>query len=104
MTLQHLVDTLRDSIPETYEDMAKQGVPRCVVVRPVGRMPLVGDNRIQLDAQRVQLDILTPTREDILPADVFYVLWLLEIPYTVEEESYDPEYNRFRTILSLVVI
>lgn len=104
MTLQQFDSALKAAIPETYETAAPKNATRYVCWHRYGRDSLYGDDRNQLDAPRVQIDIITNQDQDTLVDDVCAVLWLLDLPYTVESEGYDDEYCAFRTILQLVVI
>lgn len=103
MTLHDLDAALKKAIPETYETAAPKGKQRYVCWHRYGRSSMFGDDRNQLDAPKVQIDIITNIPDDTLADDVCAALWLLDLPYSVESEGYDDEYNAFRTILQLVV-
>lgn len=103
MTLQDLDNALKTACPETYEIAAPKGKQRYVTWHRYGRSFLYGDNRNQLDVPKVQIDIITNSHNDTLVDDVCAVLWLLDLPYSVESEGYDDEYSAYRTILQVVV-
>lgn len=104
MTLQQFEASLKQACPEVYETAAPQNATRYVVWHRYGRSSLFGDNRNQLDAPKVQLDIITTDPNDFLVDDITAALWLMDLPYSVESEGYDDEYNAYRTILQLVVV
>ena len=49
------------------------------------------------------MDIVTNQAKDSLADDVTAALWLMGLPYSIQSEGYDPEYNAYRTILQLAV-
>lgn len=104
MTLQQFESGLKQACPEVYETAAPKNATRYVVWHRYGRSSLFGDNRNQLDAPKVQLDIFTTDPKDFLADDITAALWLMDLPYSVESEGYDDEYNAYRTILQLVVV
>lgn len=106
MTLREFEAGLKTALPDVgvYELAAPQGKQRFVVWHQYGRSSLHGDDRNQLDAPKVQIDIVTNIPGDFLVDDVAGALWLMGLPYSVESEGYDDEYAAFRTILQLVVI
>lgn len=104
MTLQQFESGLKQACPEVYETAAPKNTTRYVVWHRYGRSSLFGDNRNQLDAPKVQLDIITANPNDFLADDITAALWLMDLPYSVESEGYDDEYNAYRTILQLVVV
>lgn len=103
MTLQQFDAALKAAFADTYELAAPQGLKRYVVWNRYGAKPLVGDNRNQLDIPKVQIDIVTNVKDDFLVDDICAALWQAELPYTVQDEGYDPDYNAYRTILQLEV-
>lgn len=104
MTLQDFETTLRTACDETYELAAPQSARRYVVWHRYGANSQYGDNRNVLDLPKVQIDIVTNIENDTLVDDVCAALWLAELPYSVQSEGYDQEYNAYRTILQLVVV
>lgn len=104
MTLQTFEAELKKAFPDVYETAAPKGKQRFVVWHRYGRSSLFGDNRNQVDAPKVQLDIITNIPDDALVEDVCAALWLMDLPYSVESEGYDDEYAAYRTILQLVVV
>lgn len=104
MTLQIFEANLKEACPDTFEVAAPKGKPRFVVWHQYGRHSLIGDDKNQADAAKVQIDIVTNVSSDPLVDDVCAALWLMDIPYDVVSEGYDDEYAAFRTILQLVVI
>lgn len=104
MTLQTFEANLKAAFADTYEVPAPKGKQRFVAWHRYGRKPVLGDNRNQLDAPRVQIDIVTNIPNDPLVDDICAALWMMDLPYSVESEGYDDEYTAFRTILQLVVV
>lgn len=104
MTLHEFDTALKAAFADTYETAAPKGKTRYVVWHRYGRSSLIGDDRNQLDAPRVQIDIVTNVQDDTLVDEICAALWLLDLPYTVESDGYDDEYTAYRTILQLVVV
>lgn len=104
MTLQQFEAGLKQACPEVYEDAAPLNTTRYVVWHRYGRSSVFGDDRNQLDAPKVQLDIITNIPQDTLVDDICAALWLMNLSYSVESEGYDDEYAAWRTILQLVVV
>ena len=103
MTLQEFDAALKEACPETYELAAPQSATRYVVWHRYGTQSSYADDRNVLNCAKVQIDIVTQNKDDFLVDDVCAALWLADLPYSVQSEGYDPEYNAFRTILQLVV-
>ena len=103
MTLQEFDAALKSACPETYEIAAPKGKTRYVVWHKYGTQPAFGDDHNVLGLPKVQIDIVTQQAGDLLVEDICAALWLACLPYSVESEGYDPDYNAFRTILQLVV-
>lgn len=104
MTVQHLDAALKAVCSDTYETAVPRNLTRYVCWHQYRRASLYGNDRNQLDAPRVQIDIIMDQDQDTLVDDVCAALWMLDLPYTVEAEGYDDEYCAYRTILQLVVI
>lgn len=104
MTLQQFEANLKAAFADTYETAAPKGKQRFVVWHRYGRSSVFGDDRNQLDAPKVQIDIVTNVHDDTLVDDICAALWLMDLTYTVESEGYDDDYAAYRTILQLVVI
>ena len=104
MTLQQFETGLEEAFTDVYETAAPKGKQRFVVWHRYGRSSLFGDNRNQVDAPKVQIDIVTNNPNDFLVDDVCAALWAMDLPYSVESEGYDDEYAAYRTILQLVVV
>lgn len=104
MTLKEFDAKLKKTFPDTYETAAPKGKQRFVVWHRYGRSSFFGDDRNQVDVPKVQIDIVTNIHDDTLVDDICAALWLMDLPYSVESEGYDDEYNAFRTILQLVVV
>lgn len=62
-----------------------------------------GDDRTQTAISKVQLDILTAKFPDPIIDAVTDLLYELELPYSDQGSSYDPDYGCFRTILQTEV-
>lgn len=105
MTLQQFEAGLKESCTApVYQLAAPKGEHRYVAWHSYGYFSATGDDRNQVNAPKVQIDIHTQSMSDTLVEDVFAALWLMDLPFTVESEGYDDEYNDIRTILQLVVI
>ena len=104
MTLKKFEDGLKEAFPDVYETAAPKNKQRFVVWHRYGRSSSYGDNRNQLDAPKVQIDIVTNVPDDPMVEDIMAALWAMDLPYTVESDGYDDDYAAFRTILQLVVI
>lgn len=105
MTLQQFEAGLKAAAPGlVYELAAPKGIHRYVCWHRYGAGSVVGDNRNQIDAPRVQIDIHTQSVSDTLVDDVCAALWMMDLPYFIVSEGYDDEYADLRTILQLVVI
>lgn len=104
MTLQQFDANLKAAFSDVYKTAAPKGKQRFVVWRRYGRSSVFGDNRNQIDAPKVQIDIITNLPNDTLTDDICAALWMMDIPYSVESEGYDDEYCAYRTILQMVVV
>ena len=104
MTLQQFDANLKAAFPDVYETAAPKGKQRFVVWHRYGRSSIPGDDRNQIDAPKVQIDIVTNIQDDMLVDDICAALWMMDIPYSVESEGYDDEYCAYRTILQMVVV
>lgn len=105
MTLQQFEAGLKAAAPGlVYELAAPERIHRYVCWHRYGAGSVVGDNRNQIDAPRVQIDIHTQSVSDTLVEDVCAALWMMDLPYFIVSEGYDDEYADLRTILQLVVI
>ena len=80
------------------------GAKRFVVLSPYGTVGVIADNAVQLEVQRVQMDICWQTDGDTLLADVKAALTAGDTPYSVEDVSYDPDYAAMRAIVQLEVL
>lgn len=104
MTLQQFEDGLKGAFPDVYESAAPKGKQRYVVWHRYGRSSSYGDDRNQIDAPKVQLDIVTNVRDDFMVDDILAALWMMDLPYSIVSEGYDDEYTAYRTIVQLVVV
>ena len=104
MTLQQFEDGLKRAFPDVYESAAPKGKQRYVVWHRYGRSSSYGDDRNQIDAPKVQLDIVTNVRDDFMVDDILAALWMMDLPYSIVSEGYDDEYTAYRTIVQLVVV
>ena len=104
MTLQQFEAGLKAACPEVYETAAPQNTTRYVTWHTYGRSSIFGDDRNQVDAPKVQLDIITNIPYDTLVDDICAALWRMDLSYSVGSEGYDDEYAAWRTILQLVVV
>ena len=104
MTLLEFDAKLKETFADTYEMPAPKGKQRYVTWHRYGRGSVHGDDRNQVDAPKVQIDIVTNIPDDTLVDDICAALWLMDLSYSVESEAYDDEYTAYRTILQLVVI
>ena len=104
MTLQQFDAGLKTAFSDVYETAAPKGKQRYVVWHRYGRNSTYGDDRNQVDAPKVQIDIVTNVHDDSLVDDICASLWTMDLPYNVISDGYDDEYAAYRTILQLVVI
>lgn len=105
MTLHEFEQGLKEAAPGlVYELAAPSNVNRFAVWHCYGASSVIGDNRNQVDARKVQIDIITKSSLDPLVDDICAALWLMDLPYSVQSEGYDDDYKALRTILQLVVI
>lgn len=104
MTLQAFEAALKEAVPETYPLQAPAGKTRYVSWHSYSASSLRGDDRNQLDAPKVQLDIVYQSAQDTIVDDVLAALWLMDLPYEIISEGYDPDYAAMRVVLQLVVI
>ena len=105
MTLQQFETQLKEACPGLVFHLAgPKNCHRCVVWHSYGRSSTYGDDRNQVDAPRVQIDIHTQSTSDTLVEDVCAALRMMDLPYSIESEGYDDDYADLRTILQLVVI
>lgn len=103
MTLTEFSDALKAAIPASYQSAAPAGVRPCVVWSAYGSRTLDGDDRTQTAISKVQLDILAAKFPDPIIDAVTDLLYELELPYSDQGSSYDPDYGCFRTILQTEV-
>ena len=104
MTLKEFDDNLKNAFSDVYSPAAPKGKQRYVVWHRYGRSSVYGNNRNQVDAPKVQIDIVSNIINDPLVDDIAAALWLMDLTYTVISEGYDDEYAVYRTILQLVVV
>ena len=104
MTLTDFDANLKAAFPDVYETAAPKSKLRYVVWHRYGRSHVFGDDRNQVDAPKVQIDIITNIHDDTLVDDICAALWMMDLTYSVQSEGYDDEYNAYRTILQLVVV
>ena len=103
MTLKEFETKLKEAFEDVYETAAPKGKLRYVVWHRYGRSHVFGNDRNQVDAPKVQIDIVTNIPDDTMVDDIFAALWMMDLTYSVQSEGYDDEYNAYRTILQLVV-
>lgn len=103
MTLTEFSDALKAAVPASYQSAAPAGVRPCVVWTAYGSRTLDGDDRTQTAIPKVQLDILAAKFPDPIIDAVTDLLYELELPYSDQGSSYDPDYGCFRTILQTEV-
>ena len=104
MTLQQFDANLKEAFQDTYELAAPPGKQRYVVWHRYGRSSTYGDDRNQVDAPKVQIDIVTRSPNDFMVDDILAALWMMDLPYVIFSEGYDDDYCAFRTIVQLVVV
>ena len=104
MTLQQFDANLKAAFPDVYETAAPKEKHRYVTWQRYGRSPVFGDDRNQLDAPKVQIDIVTNIPDDTMPDDILAALWMMDIPYSVQSEGYEDELAAYRMILQMVVV
>ena len=105
MTLQQFENGLKEACPDlVYELAGPKGCHRYVCWHRYGYNSGFGDDRNQIDAPKVQIDIHTQSITDTLANNVFDALRDMGLPYSIQSEGYDDDYTDIRTILQLVVI
>lgn len=104
MTLQEFENKLKLVSDDVYETAAPPNVVEYVAWHRYGTQSGFGDDCNLMGLPKVQIDIIAQTRDSILAEDVLAALWAMNLPYSVQSEGYDPDYNAFRTILQVVVI
>ena len=104
MTLREFENSLKLVSDNVYEAAAPADAQNYVVWQKYGTQSGFGDDCNILGLPKVQIDIVTQTPDAFLIDDVAAALWAMNIPYSVQSEGYDPDYNAFRTILQAVVI
>lgn len=105
MTLQEFEKGLKEACPNlVYELAGPKGCHRYVCWHRYGYNSIFGDDRNQIDAPKVQIDIHTQSATDALVDDVCAALWMMDLPYAIVSEGYDDDYADLRTILQLVVV
>ena len=101
--ISHLIALLKQAHAEVYETAAPKGAVDFVVWAKYGTQSGFGDDCNLFGLPKVQIDIVTQTRDSIIADDIMAALWAMNLPYSVQSEGYDTEYNAFRTILQAVV-
>ena len=104
MTYSDLLATLKAVCDIVREWEAPERAQRFVVVSPYGSAGVTADDAVQIEVTQVQLDICWQQPTDTLLADVKAALTARDTPYSVEDVSYDPDYNAMRAILELEVV
>ena len=104
MTLNEFDTNLKAAFKDVYETAAPKGKHRYVVWQRYGRSSTFGDDRNQIDAPKVQIDIVTNVTDDTMPDDILAALWMMDIPYSVQSEGYEDELAAYRMILQMVVV
>lgn len=103
MTLENLDAALKAVCPDCSELAIPAGKNRYIVWQVYGHAQTVGDDGVLLELPKVQLDVCAQASSDSIFAGVKDLLTALDIPWAEEEFSYDPEYERIRMILQMVV-
>ena len=105
MTLQQFEEGLKASCTApVYQLAAPKAEHRYVAWHSYGYSSSQGDDRNQINAPKVQIDIHTQSVSDTLVDDVCAALWTMDLSYSVVSEGYDDEFADLRTILQLVVV
>lgn len=104
MTLQEFENNLKLVCDDVYEAAAPAKVQNYVVWQKYGTQSGFGDDCNVIGLPKVQIDIVTQTRDAFLIDDIAAALWAMNLPYSVQSEGYDSDYNAFRTILQTMVI
>lgn len=103
MTLQDLDSALKAVCPATYELAAPAKATRAVVWHCYGAAHLLADDCTVVDVPKVQIDVFYQELGDELVESVKDALRELNLPYEVQDDSYDDEYALRRCILQLEV-
>lgn len=104
MTLREFENKLKQVSDDVYEDAAPPKTLNYVVWHKYGTQSGYGDDSNIFGIPKVQLDIVTQTRDSIFADDILAALWAMNLPYSIQSEGYDQDYNAFRTIVQVVVI
>lgn len=104
MTYASLFEALQRIHPDTYDRAAPHGLTRFAVLRRYAATPLWADDRNLMDFPRCQLDVWTQSPDDDLPGLFAEFLSALDLPYELEDESWDDELNLYRTIFQMEVV
>lgn len=102
MTLTDFINAL-SAVPNVFPDAAPAGIRPCAVWHCYGSRPICGDDRNQIGIPQVQIDLLMPSPTDPILDTITDVLWNLALPYSVQDQSYDPDYGCFRVVLQTEV-
>ena len=104
MTYADLKNLLQKLLPDTYDTAAPAGKVRYIVLHRYGANSVYGSNSNVFDFPRVQIDVYAQSPEDTLPGLVRQILRLWNVPYTVQDESWDDDTALYRTILQTEVL
>lgn len=104
MSLDVFKSTLEAAAPGlVYENAAPKGMLEYAVWHRYGSSRLLGDDRVQLEAERVQIDVLWQSDSQLLQT-VKDVLTDLALPWVEVDYGYDDQWQSMRCILQLEVL
>lgn len=104
MTLPEFKQTLEAAAPGLiYELVAPNGLSEYAVWHSYGPASLIGDDRVQLEVPRVQIDVIWQTDDQLL-ITVKEALFDMAIPYVVVDYGLDDAWQAMRCILQLEVL
>ncbi|MBQ9685053.1 MAG: hypothetical protein IJV41_00705 [Oscillospiraceae bacterium] len=105
MTVSTLDTALRAAAPgKIFELAAPEGATEYAVWHEYAPRTLTGDDAVQLEAPRVQIDVIWQRRGSTLLRTVKDTLTALELPYEVISHGYDDAWSAMRCILQLEVV
>lgn len=104
MTMSELNSALETALPgRVFELAAPEGLREYAAWHEYGALLLVGDDVVQLEVPRIQIDVIWQTDNSLLRA-VKAVLSACGQAYEIVSYGYDDEWASMRCILQLEVV
>ena len=104
MTLSELERVLKLATEHVYEREAPAGVTRYIAWHRYNLTPIHGDDHRVINLDRVQLDVFWQREPDTLFGDVLAVLDHWNLPYDVQDITWEDERQLHRAIIQLTVV